>query len=526
MINRWSFFSYILTLIIILPIVLVINHALGNDTQTLIHLKNTVLLGYMADTLIVVFGVAFFTLVLGVGTAYLTTFYHFKFASFFVFALALPFTIPTYIMGYIYSDIFGYFNHIHLFLRSLGIKEYFNVLNIYSVIIIMSLALYPYIYLIVKASFEKSKSALLNPALSLGSSQKRLFFEIILPLSRPAIIGSLALVMMESISEYGITEYYNVKTLSPVIFNTWFGLHDSKSAAYIAVIAMIMVLMVLSIERYTRGKARYKLERGGAKEVKKYALKGYKLYLTYFFISIPVIFGFIIPFIWIGIYSYEFAQSMLDEEFLIILTNSFISSSISAFIIITVAFFIAYTSRIYPVPMNKYLSKIISLGFTMPGAVIAIGIIMLFADSDKWLIEHYITNSLFLSGSLFTLVFGYIVRFSAIGINSVDSNLERISINLNSASRSLGFNYLQTMLRVEFPLMRNALLFGFVLVFISTIKELPITLVLRPFNYQTLATQTYTLANSQMLHETAIYALFIILLSFIPLIIVTLKREK
>ena len=165
---------------------------------------------YIVNTLILVVSVAFLTFILGVGSAYLTTFYDFRFAGFFVFALALPFAIPTYIMGYIYSDIFGYFNHFHLFVRSLGIKEYFNVLNIYSVILIMSLALYPYVYLIVKASFEKSKSALLNPALSLGSSRKKLFFKIILPLSRPAIVGSLALVMMEVISEYGITEYYNI----------------------------------------------------------------------------------------------------------------------------------------------------------------------------------------------------------------------------------------------------------------------------------------------------------------------------
>ncbi|WP_324172934.1 iron ABC transporter permease [Sulfurimonas sp.] len=525
MINRWSSFSYILTFIILLPIIFVINHSFGSETNTMQHLKETVLLGYITDTLILVFSVGFLTLILGVGTAYITTFYHFKFVSFFVFALALPFMIPTYIMGYIYSDIFGYFNYFHLFLRSIGIKEYFNVLNIYSVIIFMSLALYPYVYLIVKASFEKSKSALLNPALSLGSSRKKLFFKIILPLSRPAIIGSLALVVMETISEYGVTEYYNIKTLTVAIFNTWFGLHDSGSAAYMAVIAMIMVLTVLSIEKYSRGKAKYKIENSNTK-VKKLTLKGYKLYLTYFFISMPVIFGFIIPLIWIGVYSFEYASNMLDEKFLNILSNSFFSSGLSAFIIMVLAFFISYTARIYPITINKYLSKIISLGFTMPGAVIVIGIIILFADIDKWLIEHYFTTTLFLSGSLFALIFGYIVRFTAIGIYSVESNLERVSINLNNASRSLGYNYFKTMFKVELPLMRNALLFGFILVFISAIKELPITLVLRPFNYETLATKTYTLANAQMLQEASIYALSIIVISIIPLSIIILKAEK
>ena len=524
--NRWSISSYILTFIIILPIILVINHALsGEETKALIHIKETVLSQYIADTLTLIFGVALLSLILGVGSAYLTTFYHFKFIGFFIFALALPFTIPTYIMGYIYSDIFGYFNYFHIFLQSIGIKEYFNVLNIYSVIVFMSLALYPYIYLIVKASFEKSKSALLNPALSLGSSRKKLFFEIILPLSRPAIIGSLALVMMETISEYGIAEYYNVKNLTVGIFNIWFRLHDSQSAAYFAMIAIVMVLVVLSIEKYSRGKASYKLENIST-EIKKENLKGYKLYLTYFGLSIPIVFGFIIPFIWIGVYSYEYAATVLDDEFLNIVKNSFLSSSVSAFVIMVFAFFISYTARIFPTKINKYISKIISLGFTMPGAVVAIGIIILFADIDKWLIEKYIFNSLFLSGSLFTIVFGYMIRFSAIGVNTLDSSFEKISINLNKSSRSLGNNFFQTMFKVELPLMKNALLFGYVLVFISIIKELPITLVLRPFNYETLSTKTYVLANAQMVQESAIYALSIILISLIPLTIMILKRQK
>ena len=525
MLNRWSTFSYLLTFIIILPIALVINHAFGSDTQTLTHLKETVLVEYVTTTFILVVSVGFLTLILGVFSAYLTTFYEFKFLGFFVFSLALPFAIPTYIMGYIYSDIFGYFNHFHLFLRSIGITEYFNVLNIYSVIIIMSLALYPYVYLIVKASFEKSKSALLNPALSLGSSRKKLFFKIILPLSRPAIVGSLALVMMETISEYGITEYYNIKTMTPAIFNTWFGLHDSKSATYIAVMAMIMVLAVLGFEKYNRGKASYKIENSNT-EVTKQTLKGYKLYLSYFFLSIPIIFGFIIPLIWIGVYSYEYLSTSIDEKFIAILTNSLISSTLSAFIIMFFAFLVAYTSRIYPNLLNRYLSKILSLGFTMPGAVIAIGIIMLFTDIDKWLIEHYVTTTMFLSGSYFTLLFAYIVRFFAIGVSSIESSFERVSMDLNKASRSLGYNYFETMKKVELPLMKNSLLFGFALVFIATIKELPVTLVLRPFNYETFATKAYTLANSQMIHETALYALGIIVLSLIPLTIIILKRHR
>ncbi len=346
MLNRWSFFSYVATLIILTPIAFVINHALGSDTQTLTHLKETLLFDYILDTLIVVFGVGFLALIFGVWSAYITTIYDFRFVGFYTFALALPFMIPTYIMGYIYSDIFGYFNFVHLFLRSIGVTAYFNILNINALIVIMSLALYPYAYLIVKASFLKNKSALLNPALSLGASYKKIFYEIILPLSRPAIVGSLALIMMESISEYGITEYYNVQTLTIAVFNTWFGLHDSKSASYLALIAMMIVLIILSIEKFSRGRTSYEVQDSN-EEVKKERLTGSKLLVTYIFISLPIIFGFVIPLAWIVVYAYEYASSMLTQEFLGILTNSFISATLSAFLILLLSLFIAYTARIF-----------------------------------------------------------------------------------------------------------------------------------------------------------------------------------
>ncbi|RLA69471.1 MAG: hypothetical protein DRG24_08460, partial [Epsilonproteobacteria bacterium] len=319
-------------------------------------------------------------------------------------------------------------------------------------------------------------------------------------------------------------EYYNVKNLTVAIFNTWFRLHDSETAAYIALATILLVIIVLTAEKYSRGKANYKIETSNA-SVKKPSLKGYRLYLTYSFLSIPIIFGFIIPFIWIGVYSYEYAANMVDEAFLTILANSFLSSSLSAFIIMVLAFFVGYTSRIFPSVVNRYLSKIISLGFTMPGAVVAIGTIILFADIDKWLIANYFTSTLFFSGSMFALLFAYLVRFSVIGIYTVESSFERISISLNRASRSLGLNYFKTMLKVELPLMKNALLFGFVLVFISAIKELPITLVLRPFNHETLTTKIYVLANAQMVQEISIYALSIIVISLIPLTIAMLKRQ-
>jgi iron(III) transport system permease protein len=407
-----------------------------------------------------------------------------------------------------------------VFLKDIGLvdKQFFDVLNFNSVAVIMALGLYPYIYLIVKSSFLKSSASLLNPALSLGKTKFQLFYQVILPLSRPAIIGALSLVIMECVNEYGVVAYYGVDTLSTAIYSSWFGLNDPKSSAYLSVIAMSIIFILLMIEKFSRGKSSYKSEEV-TKEIKKEELKGIKKYLAYTFLLIPTLFGFVIPFVWIVYYSFKYAMDVIDEEFYEVLINSFLASSISAFIIVLVALFIAYSGRIFNTTYMKYVIKTAGVGYAIPGVVIGVGVLSFFGDLDNMLIENFDFDELILSGTMFALVFGYTVRFLAVGLNMVDSSFERTSININKASRNLGFNYWQTLLRVELLIMKKTLLFGFLLVFVDIIKELPLTLVLRPFNYETLSSKTYEYATNTMIQESSIYALCIVLLCFIPVII-------
>lgn len=513
----WLSLTTGLTSLVILPIALIVIYALGADGETLQHIKETVLLDYVSNTVLLLFYVSIISLIFGVGSAFLVTFYEFKFSKVYSIGLILPFVIPSYILGFIYSDVFGYFSYFHLFLMNIGVNNYFNILNFNTVSVVLALALYPYIYLIVRASFLKNANTLLNPALTLGMSRTKALLKVVLPLNRVAIFAGLSLVLMETISEYGVVSYYGVNTLSTAIFSTWFGMGDSGSAAYISSIAMIFILVIIIIEKFSQGKARYTLESSSA-PLKKIKLKGIKALFAYIFLSIPLFLGFILPFVWIVIYSFAYAKDSLDMSFFSVILNSFVASGFASFVIVVIAIILAYTYRIIPNFYTKYINKFATLGYSMPGAVIAIGIIILFGDFDNFLIEYFGFEKLLLSGTIFALVFGYIVRFLAVGLNSVLSSFEKVGSNINRASRSLGKTPFKTLLHVELPILKNSFLITFLLVFIDTIKELPLTLILRPFNYETLATKTYELAINEMVQESAIYAFCIIFMCLIPIL--------
>ncbi len=517
--NIYKIFSSFLTLIIIAPIIALFVFSVGGSSETLAHLYDTVLMDYIFNTLKLVFLVSILSLIFGITSAYLTVFYNFRFIHIFNFLLALPFVIPTYIMGYIYSDILGFFGPVHRLLMDLGItKNFFDVLNFNSIVVILALCLYPYIYLIVKSSFLKSSTALLNPALSLGKNRFELFYKVILPLSRPAIIGSLSLVIMETINEFGAVAYYGVDTLSTAIYASWFDLNDPKSSAFLSVITMAIIFVLLISEKYSRGKSSYKTESINS-EIRKNELTGFKKYLAYLFLSIPVTLGFLIPFAWIVFYSFKYALEVIDDEFFEVVINSFVASTISALLIVTIALFITYSTRIFNTGYMKYITKAAGIGYAIPSVIVGVGVLSFFGTADNLLIENFGFSGLILSGSMVALIFGYTVKFLAIGINMCESNFDRVSININKASRNLGMSYWQTLLRVELPLMRKTLVFGFLLVFVDIIKELPLTLILRPFNYETLSSKTYEYAGNTMIQESSIYALCIVLICFIPVVI-------
>lgn len=524
MFNRWVIISTILVVVLMVPVVTINLHAFGVDADIIGHLKETVLLGYVINTLVLIVGVCFFSAVIGIGAAYLVTFCEFRFSGFFSFVLVLPFAIPSYILGFIYFDIFSFFSSLHLFLLDMGITAYFDVLNFYTVFAVLTLAFYPYVFLIVRASMVKNSSVLLNPALSLGASRTKVLFEVIIPLVRPAIVSSLALVMMEIISEFGTVHFYGIKTLTTAIFSVWFDLGDMGTAAYLSTIATGMVLLILIIENQFGKKARHRVD-GAAAPVKKIRLNKLQSTLAIIFLSIPFVFGFFIPVLWVIYYSFTYASVAFTSEFSRVIFNTFFAAGGSTIVVLIVAVFLSYTFRVYNNNYMKYMLKVSTLGYSVTAAIVAVGIMAVFGSIDHFLIDNFAFDGLFLSGTILALGYGYVVRFLAVGLGAVSSNFEKVGINTNRASRSLGNGLFMTLLKVDLPLVRSGIAVGFILVFVDIVKELPLTLILRPFNYNTLSSKIYELASIELIQESSAYILSVILICSIPMIF-SLKAYK
>jgi len=280
-----------------------------------------------------------------------------------------------------------------------------------------------------------------------------------------------------------------------------------------------MVFAILILEKLNRGSAKYKIEAASA-PIKKIKLNIIGQISVISFLAIPFILGFLIPIIWILHYSFEHYSLILESEFITTVFNSFTAAFISATLIIIVAILLGYSARVLDNTYMKYLLKVATLGYSIPGAVIAVGVIILATSVDNYLIDKFQLDGLVLGGTLMILCFGYVVRFLAVGLNSVESSFEKIGIGVNKASRSLNKSLLQTLLKVDLPLIKSGVLAGFILVFIDILKELPATLILRPFNYETLATKTYELASIEMVQESSIYALSIIIVSIVPIVFI------
>lgn len=507
-----------------MPIVIINLYAFTLDPEIVNHLKETVLLDYIFNTVLLIVVVGFLTAVIGIGSAYLVTFCDFKYAKFFSFALILPFAIPSYILGFIYFEIFSFFSPFHRFLMSIGIDSFFDVLSLNTVIIVLTLAFYPYVYLIVKSSMEKNSSILLNPALSLGASRTKIFFTVLMPLVRPAIVASLALVMMEIISEFGTVHFYGIQTLTTAIFSVWFEMGDIGTAAYLSAIATGIVLLILIVDKLSGGRAKYRID-GASVPIKKIKLNKVQSFFAISFLAFPFVFGFFIPILWVIFYAITYVERAFSAEFIWTIFNSFSAAAISATVIMMIALFLAYSQRVYDNNYMKYLLKVSTLGYSVAAAITAVGIMVVFTSIDHFLIDNFGLEKLLLSGTVLALYYGYMVRFLAVGLNSVNSNFEKVGINPNRASRSLGSGLFKTLLKVDLPLVRNGIIIGFILVFVDIVKELPLTLILRPFDYHTLSSKVYELASIELIQESSVFILSMIIVCAIP-IILSLKAYK
>ncbi len=479
---------------------------------------------YLKDTLILLGGVGFFTFLLGTAAAWMVSTYEFPGRRYLEWLLILPMAFPSYMMAYSYVGLLEYTGPVQSFLRnSLDIQisgPLVDLMNLPGAIFIFSITLFPYVYLFARTSFLSSSKEVQEAAALLGSGPWRTFFRVALPMARPAIAGGIALASMEVLNDYGTVKYFGLNTFTTGIFRAWLTLGDLDSAIKLASILTLIVMLLLWGEYYSRGNKRWSSKSGRAHPALRLAQNGIKKWGL--LLGCSLIFGlsFLFPFAQLVYWAIKTAHKVIDSSFWQIVGKSFVLASSSSVLVVALATILLYTVRVSGLYGMRYVTRIASLGYAIPGAVIAVGIMAPVIGFDKWLLGvlgH--GGPLILSSSVFMLVFAYAVRFLAVGYNAIDSGFQKIGKDVNDASRTLGYNTWQTLLRVDLPLIRKSISAGLLLVFVDVTKELPLTLILRPFNFHTLATKAFDMATNEQIAESANASLIVILTGILPIVL-------
>ncbi|MDX1453236.1 MAG: iron ABC transporter permease, partial [Oleiphilaceae bacterium] len=516
----WLWASGLIAALIVLPVISVLYLALFPDENAWPHLIDTVLPGYLENTFILMFGVGSATFFIGTATAWLIAMYEFPGKRWLSWSLLLPFAVPAYVVAYVYTDLLEYAGPVQSALRDLfgwqSARDYWfpEVRSMGGAIMMMSLALYPYVYMLARAAFLEQSTSLYQVARSLGQTPTGFLLRVSLPIARPAIAVGLALVLMETLNDFGTVDYFAVQTLTAGLYDTWLNMSNLGGAAQIASLMVAMVVILVSLERFSRRKQKQYLSRNPGDPITPLKLKGWRAVLTTLLVALPVVLGFAIPFITLGVYAFQYFEVSWSSDFLGYVINSFGLSMLAAVVTLLLGVVLAYSKRLNKSPSARLFIRISSLGYAVPGAVLAVGVIVPFAALDNSvdaLAREYlgVSTGLILSGSAFAILFAYVVRFLAVAAGSVESSLDKVTLNMDMASRSLGHSYMSTLLQVHLPIIRRGALTAMLVVFVDCMKELPATLILRPFNFETLATQVYQYASDELLEQSALSALVI-----------------
>jgi len=515
-----------------LPVVVVASFVFQPAGEVWRHLVDTVLALYVRNSALLMLGVAAGTLSIGVTSAWLTTMCRFPGRRTFEWALLLPLAMPAYIIAYTYTGMFDFAGPVQTTLRdtfgwSRGDYWFPEIRSLGGAMVMLSLVLYPYVYLLARSAFLEQSAYAVDVSRTLGCSTWSSFFRVSLPGARPAIIAGLSLALMETLADFGTVQYFGVPTFTTGIFRTWFGLGDSAAAAQLAVVLLTFVFLLFAAERWSRRRASFYHVGSRSRPLRMYELSAAKGWLAFVACAIPLALGFLLPAAQLAAWSADTAGEMMDARFFQLVLNTVGLALATAVIAVGLALFLAYGRRIHAtVPVN-YSVRLAGMGYAVPGIVIAVGVMLPFAwfDNlvDAWLRAHFgVSSGLLLSGSLMALMFAYQVRFLSVSLQTVESGLSKITPVIDEAGRSLGCRASELLRRVHVPMLRGSLLTAALLVFVDVMKELPATLVLRPFDFNTLAVRAYELATDERLEDASSAALSIVIAGLIPVIVLSL----
>ena len=527
--NKNTVLLFLIILLVVIPIMTVMSFIFQPSTELWGHLSENLLIDYLLNTGMIVISVALLTIVIGVSCAWLVTNFTFPGVNIFKWLLVMPIAIPTYVSAYIYAGLFEpsgmIFDSVENYL-GLG-KELYDLIelrNIYGVIFILSICLYPYVYLLSYSSFKEQSYCALEVGKSLGLSDKELFSRVSIPLARPGIIAGVSLVVMESLAEFGTMDYYGVRTFTTGIYRTWFAFGDETSALHLASILLTFVFIIIIIEKFSRGKSQYVNTSQKSKKVKARDLNGiYGIYACLWCLLFTLL-GFILPVIQLLFWLSETYSYIFEDYYIQVIKNTVSIATIASIIIVLISIYSSYINRATDNLYIKSSLKIFTLGYSIPGVVIAVGIIIPLTMVDNFQARIFGSPLYYLSGSFFALVLCYLVRFSTISYNATESGLGKIKKNIDLTVQSFGLSNFSILKKVHMPIMKTTLITSFILVFVDIVKELPATLILRPFNFDTLAINIYELASSEQLSYIASPSLILILISLIPVILLIRKN--
>nr|WP_136254158.1 iron ABC transporter permease [Halomonas niordiana] len=530
--STWSVLTIGIALIVALPVIVVLAHILVPTDGIWQHLASTVLGRYLSNTLFLVVTVGLGTFVIGTGTAWLVVMCRFPGRRLFEWALLLPLAVPTYVIAYAYTDFLQYAGPVQTWLREVfdwGRGDYFfpDIRSLGGAATLITLVLYPYVYMLTRAAFLEQSVCVLDVGRTLGRGPWRLFTSVAIPLARPAIVGGVSLALMETLNEFGAVQYFGVDTFTTGIYRTWFGMGEQVAAAQLAACLLAFVIIFVLLERWSRGKRRYFHTSGRYQQLPEFHLRGWRGVAACVACLAPIMVGFLIPSGLLGYLSVRGGDDLFGAQFLEFAGNSLVLATIAALVAVGLALVLSYGARLNPRPVTRLATRIGAIGYAVPGSVVAVGILIPFSWLDQRIngfmdAQFNMMVGLLFSGTAFILIYAYVVRFLAVSFNAIEASLGKVTPSMDAAARTLGQTAGGTLRKVHTPIIRGSLLAAAILVFVDVMKELPATIILRPFNFDTLAVRAHNLAADERLAEASTASLTIVAVGIIPVILLSL----
>ncbi len=525
--NVWFLSSLLVSIIVSIPILTVLTSFFEDTSNYYEILKDTFLFEYVSNSFILLFFVLIFTFLIGTTSAYLVSFFEFPLSNFFKWALILSFAVPPYIYAYSLTAFFENYGTAFTILKNLfGDANYNKNIpkfdGMFGAILSITFSLYAYVYILARASFLYQSQNLIDLGRNLGFSKFKSFYNIILPAARPAIVAGLSLVAMETLAEFGAVDFFSINTLTTGIYNSWITFDDLAFANRISSFLLLFIFSLFIIENLSRKKAKYHFNtRGGLKQKEKIKLYGNRSFLAFTFCFFIFFLSFLFPLSQMLYWTIKFPENLFDMQITNLLLNTLYLVLLSSLVLIFFSLISNYGNRVSKNKTLNILSTLSISGYAIPGVILAIAFITFIAWFDNSIIKFLGFTSIkkFFIGSILGLVLVYFIRFYSLAFNGIKSGYEKINISVDESAYLLGYSKRKTFMNIHIPFLRNSLLFIIILVSLEIIRELPITLILRPFNFETFATTAYISASEDLLEAAAVPSLFLILIASLFIII-------